>query len=431
MQVLNDFMKFGIVSLSMMHAILIAILINPWALRADADKIEPKFVHRMRVFPDSSTIFAHAARIENYTLYFVTCKTPNQKVSDCNLWIEKSINGPAEYTQMCEFQLQSHSENFEMAEYLNVFRFGLDSFLVIWIDHRQKFELRAAASTLPWLNSEVVANFVIIKTEYCATFETKITRMMLMPGDFESSLLTDYLKIYLYEDKFDVVYKNSASSESLVMESFNNLGRQIFSQLHDGHVRIEDDAVVMASYSNMRQNVIQSQERFNIQKFCMGNHFCDFSKLDNENLKGISTANKFSRYCEIGVSSSNTTEFNCKRTRGITWKFLVRFSYIPQIFMIYNMPTGSILTVTAQESSSKNDSHIFFLTKYDEPDIIHKSVQFGACKYQPQTLLGHFFVDEHARDYKNVCFSLLCVNELFYENIIRCYTMEELSTIIS
>ncbi|KAJ8676264.1 hypothetical protein QAD02_012050 [Eretmocerus hayati] len=428
MQVLNDFMKFGIVSLSMMHAILIAILINPWVLRADADKIELKSVHRMRVFPNSSMIFAHAARIENSTLYFVTCKTPNQKLSDCNLWIEKSINGSAKHTQMCEFQLQSHSENFEMAEYLNVFRFGLDSFLVIWIEHRPKFEPRVA--TLPSLNSEVVANFVIIKTEYCATFETKITRMMLMPGDFESSLLTDYLKIYLYEDKFDVVYKNSASSESLVMESFNNLGRQIYSQLYDGHVRIEDDAVVMASYSNMRQNVIQSQERFNIQKFCMGNHFCDFSKLDNENLKGISTANKFSRYCETGVGSPNTTEFNCKRTRGITWKFLVKFSYKPQIFMIYNMPTGSILTVIAQESSSKNDSHIFFLTQFEEPDIIYKSVQFGACKYQPQTLLGHFFVDD-ARDNKNVCFSLLCVKELFYENIIRCYTMGDLSTTMS
>ncbi|KAJ8675012.1 hypothetical protein QAD02_010798 [Eretmocerus hayati] len=348
--------------------------------------------------------------IENMTVSYALCdQDRNGYRRDCSIILETiSLEGVV-YADRCDTRFETSQENSWISPEMRVSPFGSSKAIVRWIEITK--------------SHQVLIKFRTINFPECTWTEAHINDYIT----FNADKALDRTNLLIYENKFDVVFRNSTSCfRRRCKISFNGDGGKMaparpwlkVGPLENFDVKAiavkspeQGFFVTMSDLTGTNVTVVYDE---GIPK-----DYATFS-IHHERVVS-STANGILVFCAI--STKNPYVALCKqfsRFGNVKLQTEVSIGYDLRELAVYNLNRGGILLLTG--STRGGDS--YYVTKIGMEAQRFRSVQVTEFKCdKARVVKPNFFEIESG----HVCVSLLCIMDNSFSLVVKCFTDKVLS----
>ncbi|KAJ8676270.1 hypothetical protein QAD02_012056 [Eretmocerus hayati] len=403
--------------------------------------------------------FKSSLGLEGFNQWFVHCEPLSDNITtrDCNFNLGKT-SLEAKHTTWIKyrFQMKTRTKTSKiLPDYLKVFHFGDEIFLVIWIEYDStRVRVRHVDDKDKLVGLYVKFVTLDIKKSITDAGSTMGSPVGLNPIDGSVANLQEFIesiKILVLRKKFAIVYPYTKNFD-LAQEIFRLDGHKSSGSTANKNFKNKDRAVVLTSYPKHSQE-LRSQEHILHQHadLCKEMQCNPTDFVDRKQRCSCTTTHGNVTSCV--PSEGIPRHWDCVQKKQVDdsviekskKKFSLEFWNMPKSVMVYNLPNGDVLTMSIVEDMypknhlkysgvlnpsrteelSKNDFEVittFHLRRFGIDGHKYISSKFIELDFECTTFLGHFFEYQ-----KIICFSLVWMNHenLGYE--MKCFDDKILS----
>ncbi|KAJ8676271.1 hypothetical protein QAD02_012057 [Eretmocerus hayati] len=382
--------------------------------------------------------FKSSLGINGLSQWYIYCDhmSSNRTSRDCDFNLGKtSLEAKDTVWIRHRFQMEARSEtSIIVPDYLKVFRFEDEIFLVIWIEYDSKKRRVKHVSGKEMIVGMYV-KFVIIDLQKNSTDRGSTTGSTVIMGPSNNILfLRDFkesVRVVLFKKKFEITYPYTSNFD-LAQEIFKLNGRRAFGPVGAGDFRYEKHASNTIMYSD-KSHELKSQELLLHWPtgLCKEMNCDPLNLVNRESRCGCSTANGNTTSCTL--SKIKMFQWDCQQKNIKDGIVLRPFSiFVPppsEYFMVYTMPGGDLLTLSGQEfrynSQDQKKSggvgekifNVFHLRKFGINGRERLAMKFAEFHFEMSLVLGHVFDNGG-----ETCVSLLWTNQTYLGGELQCYT---------
>ncbi|KAJ8666923.1 hypothetical protein QAD02_008585 [Eretmocerus hayati] len=430
------FLVLTLICLTRLNAQVLETVPNPKIL-SEEDKIAASVIgdlfytyYRSLEIPKSFKRNFYDVGLYNRTIWMASCGRKYENGRNCSLTVNEINPGSRDSTKICKFQLVANHMNFVIMPYLRVYRISDEKYLVIWILQHKGAPIRITHVGNKSMEAATFVKLTIINSSDCTTYESNLTKTPAVPKLVDLNNLKNNLTIHLAESRFSVFYPYSESHD-YAQEMFDDKCERLYGPVGENELSSPSQEFTMASYlkdieSKKCFTSLRSQEKFRV----VTNVYEEKPspkplRLARNAFHGYSTTNGNLSSCKI--FKNDVYSWDCSQGDSEETKvdFTISFNYQTDIFMIYNMPKGGLLTLTngGTPYSESYTPNTIYLTRFDTSGRAYKPVRFVDIECTHSALFGQFFRDKIIGTY---CLSFLWKQSQF-ENLINCYPEERLT----
>ncbi|KAJ8667415.1 hypothetical protein QAD02_009078 [Eretmocerus hayati] len=387
---------------------------------------------------NADQLFKSSLGIQKLKQWYVDCQ-PQQKnttVKDCNFCLGKtSFEDKSTTWNTHQFQMKTRSKTSKIViDYLKVFHFGEDIFVVVWIEYDTRSKRRVKHVNGVEIIVGMYIKFAVINFQNNSTSEgnTMGSPVIISPVDGRILFLQEFIdsiEIMTFEKKFQITYPYTSNFD-LAQEIFRLNGHRSFGPVGAGDFRSEKHTHSMFMYSKNTKEIQSQEQLLHWQTGLCKEMYCDPQNFVNRKVScGCSTANGRTTSCV----PSRTEIWNCqqkdiKNDFGFR-QFPIKIPPPSKTLMLYTMRNGDILTISGGESRFKSwrqkklhgigeiIHNVFKLKRFSRNGREHsKDITFAEFFFEISTAMGYAF----DRD-EETCFSLMWRNDTHFGSKSQCY----------
>ncbi|KAJ8687398.1 hypothetical protein QAD02_023192 [Eretmocerus hayati] len=325
------------------------------------------------IFSYSSNVLSHYDDIENLTTWSVICydRSTRRKYS-CTLRVTEFSSRKGDKNSIStECEIPSSADI--VSDYagkidLQVFRFGVDLYLIHWIDSNlMKMYHENENDVLDDVANEYPMKLVIMNIRGCQSVPVYLGKVPNNLRIKEVFYYTDNYNILLNEDTFDIIYSFSEESD-LFQETFNDKGEKIFGPVGESSHRINPQAVMTLKGKKKNSFSVNSRERYSVREICLKNVPTKFPcrKIHYDG-RYYAQSTSLNTWTNCRKQSYSVKSWDCQQLSSSSYaKFNITFDYPPGSIMIYNVLPGKLLTMSTKEDILLHGhKYVVYLTMFD------------------------------------------------------------------